>query len=185
MNATENHPLPNGPLPAKENSAGSMGGTWDRADWQRIWLGTQSRPWRTLAVVAADRGLSTYEVASLITALGRQHGESIGMADVRDVGLNRVANILELVNEVVTSGERVVMSARSITENLATIPLARAADCVLLCVSLGSTSIALVEETVAQLGKERFLGSLLLKHSGKGSSALAIIPSSPRLESGS
>ena len=127
--------------------------------------------------MAADRRISTYEVASLITALGLEHGESIGMADVREVGLNRIASIIELAKDVVASGERLVYAARSIEENLATIPIARAADCVLLCVSLGSTSVALVEETVALLGKERFLGSLLLKNVGDNGTALSIPPS--------
>jgi len=136
---------------------------WDRADWQRLWLGVQRHPWRTLAVVAGDRRLSTYEVASLIAALGRQHGEPIGVADVRDVSPSRASAVIELVSEMVAGGERVVFATRSVDDNLATIPIARFADRVLLCVSLGSTCLELVEQTVALVGKERFLGSLLLE----------------------
>jgi hypothetical protein len=143
--------------------ASLVGSAWDRADWQRLWLGTQSRPWRSLAVVASDHSVSTYHVASLIAGLGLQHGEAFRMVDVRNITLNRAAAIIELAEHFVTSGERIVFAARSITENLATVPIARSADCVLLCVSLGSSSLALVEETVAQLGKERFIGSLLIK----------------------
>jgi hypothetical protein len=185
MNAIDDEPAPNGTRAARQGPPDPVGGTWDRADWQRIWLGTQSRPWRTLAVVAADRGVSTYEVASLITALGLQHGESIGLADVREVGLHRIAAIIDLAKEVIATGERLVFAARSIEENLATIPIARAADCVLLCVSLGSTSVALVKETVALLGKERFLGSLLVKKIGQSGAALSIPPRGARLEAGS
>ena len=161
------------------------GGAWNRSDWQRLWLGTQSRPWRTLAVVASDHRVSTYQVASLIAGLGLQHGQQIRMADVRNVTLNRVAAIIELADNVVASGERIVFAARSITENLATIPIARSADCVLLCVSLGSSSLALVEETVAQLGKERFLGSLLIKGVPDNGSAFGATVRPLRLEAGS
>jgi hypothetical protein len=161
------------------------GGAWNRSDWQRLWIGTQSRPWRTLAVVASDQCVSTYQVASLIAGLGLQHGQPIRMADVRNITLNRVAAILELADGVVACGERIVFAARSITENLATIPIARSADCVLLCVSLGSSSLALVEETVAQLGKERFLGSLLIKGAADKSSAFRASVPPLRLEAGS
>lgn len=139
---------------------------WGRADWQRLWLGTQRRPWRTLAVVAGDHRISTYEVASLITALGLQRGESISMADVRDVSLGRVKPTLDFIGEIVAGGERVVFAARTISDNMATIPIARSADCVLLCVSLGSTHLGLVKETVEQVGKERFMGSLLITSPG-------------------
>lgn len=135
---------------------------WDRADWQRIWIGTQRRPWRTLAVVPADLRISTFEIASLITALGLQRGEPIGLADVRNLGLERVATVLEMTERLVESGERIVFAARSISENLSTIPIAQAVDGVLLCASVGSTPLALLEETVAQIGKERFVGSLLI-----------------------
>jgi hypothetical protein len=158
------------------------GGAWNRSDWQRLWLGTQSRPWRTLAVVASDHRVSTYQVASLIAGLGLQHGQPIRMADVRNITLNRVAAIIELADNVVAGGERIVFAARSITENLATIPIARSADCVLLCVSLGSSSLALVEETVAQLGKERFLGSLLIKGVDKKRPVSTVTVRLPRLQ---
>jgi hypothetical protein len=136
--------------------------SWDHADLQRIWLGTQSRAWRTLAVVPVGEGISSYEVASLITTLGLHQGEPVGLADLRDVRLNRVGAFLDLVTELVSRGERVVFATRSITENLATIRLARAADAVILCVSIGSTSIGSAAETIEQIGKERFLGSMLI-----------------------
>lgn len=140
---------------------------WDRSDWQRLWIGTQRRPWRSLAVVAADGRVSTLEIANLITALGLRRGETMGVADVRDVASSAVDSVLLLAEEILAGGERLVFAARPISENVATIPVARFCDCVLLCVSMGSTSLALVEETVSQVGKERFLGSLLIDLAGR------------------
>lgn len=140
-------------------------GPWDRPDCQRIWLGTQLKDWRTLAIVPADEELSSYEVASLIMALGLHHGEPIGVADLRDVGLSRVRASLEVVDVHVGRGERVVLATSAISTNLATIALARAADAAVLCVSFGSTSLALAKETIDQIGKEHFLGSVLLHQS--------------------
>lgn len=135
---------------------------WDRADWQRIWLATQARPWQTLAVVPADDGMSTYEVATLITALGQHHGEPMGFGDLRDVPLSGVTSVLDKMAWHVGRGERVVLATRSTRENLTTVPLARAADAVLLCVTLGTTPIEVVEEAVGHFGRDRFLGSILL-----------------------
>lgn len=145
-----------------------IAGAHDQAHLQRVWLGTQRRAWRTLAVVPAGEGISSYEVASLITALGRYHGESVSLADLRDIRLNRVQVFLDAARELVDGGQRVVFAARSVDENLATIPLARAADAVILCVAFGRTSLSSIEETVAHIGKDRFLGSMLVDGADTG-----------------
>jgi hypothetical protein len=182
MNAIEK-PIEAGWTRAERERASHLPpGDWNRADWQRLWLATQSRPWNTLAVVAGERDISTLEVASLITTLGLNFGESLGLVDISDVDLNRVAPIIELTEQVVAAGSRVVFAARSISENLATIPLARACDCVILCVTLGSTTVAMVEEAVAQIGKERFLGSLLVKGQRPDPGGPSISPIRRRLE---
>lgn len=157
-------------------------GPWDGVDCQRIWLATQTRPWRTLAIVPVEKGMQTFEVASLITGVGLHHGESIGLADLRDIRMNRVASFLEASKVIVDRGERVVFATRSIAENLATIALARAADGVILCVKLGSSSIGSVEETIKQIGKERFLGSILLQEPAPGSPGEPVTPLDHRLE---
>jgi hypothetical protein len=154
----------------------AVAGAWDRADYQRIWLGTQSRAWQTLAVVPVDERVSTYEVANLITTLGLHHGESVSVADLRDVRLSRVGAFLEAAGELVKRGQRVVYATCSIRENLATIPLARAADAVILCVSIGASMIGSIEDAIEQIGKERFLGSMLIKAPGAGVRAPARQP---------
>jgi hypothetical protein len=156
---------------------GGQPGSWDRADWQRIWLATQSRDWRTLALVPASDEVSTIEFAHLITVIGlRQRGESIGVADLRQVELPRARAHLEMVKWHVSQGERIVIALRSCLENLATIPLARAADCAILCVALGSTRIAQAEQTVEQIGKERFLGSVLVRTTAEANGARTKAP---------
>lgn len=150
-----------------------IAGSGDNAEYQRIWLATQSRAWRTLAVVPVDEGISTFEVASLITTLGLHHGESVSVADLRDVRLNRVGAFLEVAGELVSRGQRVVFATGSIKENLATVPLARAADGVVLCVSIGATMLGSIEETIEQIGKERFLGSILVRGSARNARGAA------------
>ena len=135
---------------------------WDRAEYQRLWLRMESRAWRTLAIVPGEDGMSTFEVANLIMSIGAYHGESIGLFDFRNVTVPRVLDVIEDVSRRMAPGERLLFATRSIRENLATIPLARATDGVVLCVSLGSTKLGFVEETVDQIGRDRFLGSIVV-----------------------
>lgn len=151
---------------------------WSFAEGQRIWLLLQSRAWQTLAIVPVDTGVATDEVASRIVALGQEQGERIGLADLREVQLNRVPAFLDVTRLLVSRGRRVVCAMRSIEDNLATIPLARASDGVILCVTLGATSIAGAEAAIAQIGKERLVGSMLFHPSARARrpSARAIAP---------
>ena len=138
-------------------------GSWDRTDWQRMWLCTQSRDWRTLALVPGDEQTSTLEVANLIVKLALDHGESIQVADLRELSLRHVDAFLEGLRWDVDQGVRIIFATRSASANLATVPLARAADCAILCVSLGTTRLETVRNSVEQIGREHFLGSLLVR----------------------
>jgi hypothetical protein len=138
-------------------------GSWDRTDWQRMWLRTQVRDWRTLALVPGDDQTSTFDVANLIARLAFEHGESIHVADTRELRLKHVAAYLEGTRWDATQGDRIIFATRSASSNLATVPIARAADCAILCVCLGSTSLDAVRGTIEQIGRKHFLGSLLVR----------------------
>jgi hypothetical protein len=137
----------------------------DRTDWQRVWLRTQSRDWRTLALVPGDEQTCTLDVANIIAALARDNGEQVIVADLRDLRLKYVDTCLEGMRGNPSQSERIIFATRSTSKNLATIRLARAADCAILCASLGSTSLDSVRETIEQIGREHFLGSLLVRTS--------------------
>jgi hypothetical protein len=135
----------------------------ERADWQRMWLRTKTTAWQTLALVPGDDRASTFEVATLIARLAYDHGERVRVADVRGLAATQVEAFLAGARWETDQGTRLVFATRSVSDNLATISLARAADCAILCVSLGSTSLASVKDTVEQVGRKHFLGSLLVK----------------------
>jgi hypothetical protein len=155
---------------------------WDRVEYQRLWLYMQSRAWRTLAIVPCDDDMSTYDVASLIMGVGVHHGESIGVFDFRDIRLSRVLAAVAATVAHMRHDERVIFATRSIKENLATIPLARAADWVVLCASLGSTKLRSVEETIDQIGREHILGSVLVREPPRSARAPARTSLLRRLE---
>jgi hypothetical protein len=149
---------------------------WDHSEYQRLWLRIGCRDWRTLTLVPGEDGMSTYDVANLIMALGVHHGESMGVFDFRDVRGPKVLDALAAAVGQMRSGDRMIFAARSISENLVTIPLAQATDRAVLCVSIGSTSIRSIEETIAQIGRERFLGSLVIHGLGDGVDGVPVAP---------
>jgi hypothetical protein len=154
--------------PTVSSSNLDIAGPWTRADWHGIWLATQSRDWRSLAIVPADDGIPTLPVAELVRAISsKRRNDQIGVADLRAVQIQHTNAYLEVVRWHVWHGERVIIALRSCFENPATIPLARAADCALLCVSVGGTRVARAAQTIEKIGKERFLGSVLVKVAGE------------------
>ncbi len=147
-----------------------MKGFWDRTDWERIWFRTQSRDWRALAVVPSDveTEAAAYDMARFIAGLATQHEEKLSLADFRDVPLPRVSAFLQLADWHLGFGERLIYATRSIAENVATVRVARSADCVLLCASLGTTPLRAIEDAIEQIGRDRFLGSVLFRPPKRG-----------------
>jgi hypothetical protein len=145
--------------------APSTDGFWDRNDWQRAWLRTQSLDWRTLVLVPGDDQTSTLDVANLLARLALEHGASLRVADVRRLRPKHVEAFLDGVRWEVSRGTRVILAASSPSNNLTTVQVARAADCTVLCASLGSTSLKALQSTVEEIGPEHFLGSLLVQAS--------------------
>jgi hypothetical protein len=147
-----------------------------------MWLRTQSLDWRTLALVPGDDHTKTFDVARLIAGLALEHGESIHVADLRELGLKHVDAFLEGIRWDSTQGDRIIFATRSVSTSLATVRIARAADYAILCVSLGSTSVSGVRDTIEQIGRKHFLGSLLVgasTYSGPPSRALSSWRSAP------
>lgn len=136
------------------------------AEMERIWFRTQSREWRTLAIVPTDLDSSKAAIgmAKLLIALGAQHDDKLNLADFRTIPQSRLTSFLELAQWYVNNGERLVYTTHPIDENPTTVRVARTADCVLLCASIGRSSIRSIEDAIEQIGRERFLGSVIFRH---------------------
>jgi hypothetical protein len=152
-------------LASEERSPMNVESSWDRTDWQRMWLRTESLDWKTLALVPGDDQTSTFDVANLIARLALDHGESVNVADMRALRLKHVEAFFEGIRCETKRGARTILATRSTSTNLATVAIARAADCAILCVSLGSTSLGGIRGTIEQIGQRHFLGSLLVRGS--------------------
>jgi hypothetical protein len=130
---------------------------------QQLWIATQKRTWRSLAILGAAEGIPTLGTANLLARISWSYsGTPSAVFDLRDVSLRLLEHQLQNVQLQIQNGERVFIALRSIGENPTAIALARAADAVLLAVSLGKTKMRIAKKAVEDVGRERFLGSIIV-----------------------
>jgi hypothetical protein len=146
--------------------------------WQKIWLAAQRSDWRSLAIVSGGKGYSTVGVAQMLLRVGWQHrGLPMGLADLCDVPLSHIDSAISQVKSHVDDGDRVLIALGSIFDNPTTVALAQAADRALLCVVLGVTEMSGAEQTVEEIGKDRFIGTVVLHPDETGG---LLLPGAPR-----
>jgi hypothetical protein len=132
---------------------------------QLLWLATQRRTWRSLAVLGASKDMPTLEVANMFAKLAWWYrGQPSSVADFRDLPLRLVDHQLrDVAEQLEREPVTIVVALRSIHENPTVAPVATAVDAALLCVHLGVTKIADARRTVAAIGREKFLGTIVLR----------------------
>jgi hypothetical protein len=142
----------------------SPGMAWDDAKLQKLWLATQRREWRSLAVLAASKGVDTLPIAETLAHIAWAYrGQPSCVFDLRDLSLRLADYQMREVVAQADAGARVLISLRSTAENPTAIPLARHADAVVLCIALGETRLKLAEDAIAEVGRDRILGSILVR----------------------
>src|SRR5579863_3452327 len=74
---------------------------------QRVWLAAQACAWRSMALVPACEGVDVIRIAHAFAALGSQTcGESVGVADLRDVPFSNLRGPVEIIRWHIRGGER-------------------------------------------------------------------------------
>jgi hypothetical protein len=137
---------------------------WDDLRLQKLWLSVEKRQWRSLSVLAASNSIETLRIAELIAELAwRYRGQPSSVSDLRDLRIRLLEYEAQEMQSQVESGTRLVVALRSIFENPTAAPIAKQTDAVLLCIALGETNFKSAEETIAAVGRERVLGSIVLR----------------------
>ncbi len=150
-------------LAARPVGAASAASLADDVGLQKLWLATQKREWRSLAVVAGSKGVSTLEVADTLAKIAWWYrGQPTCVVDLRDLSLRLVEHQLQEIAAQTKHGERVIIALRSVSENPTVVAVAELADAVVMCVELGKTTMSSAEKTVEEIGRARFLGTIVL-----------------------
>jgi hypothetical protein len=137
---------------------------WDDVRLQKLWLGVERRDWRSLAVLGASAAVETIQIAELLAQLAwRYRGRPSGVCDLRDLSMRLIDYEVREMQAQIEAGTRLVVALRSIFENPTAGPIAKQSDAVVLCIALGVTKLKAAEETIAAVGRERVLGSVVLK----------------------
>ncbi len=135
---------------------------------QLLWLATQQREWRSLAVVGASECVGTLEVANMFAKLAWWYrGQPSSVADFRDLTLRLVEHQLrDVTRQLESDPVTIVIALRSIFENPTVAPVASAVDAAILCVHMGLTKISSARRTVETIGRGKFLGTIVIRDPG-------------------
>ncbi len=143
---------------------------WKHIAWQKLWLATQRKDWRTLALVPGSKhGPAEYVkgVAHILARTGMIHrGAPVRVTDGTGLALHDLISFMEQVQRCVAYGDRVILALDAVTENPASIPVAEASDGVVLCVALGQTDMSAAQKTIEEIGRARFIGSIVVGADG-------------------
>lgn len=132
--------------------------------WQRLWLSTQRREWRSLAVIPVGGRIATPPVARTLVSVGSTHlGALIRLNDATAITIAGLGACLRGLTDPRESAARVIVALGSVLENPASLAVAQAADAAILCLVLGESSISEAERTIEEVGRARFVGSLILR----------------------
>jgi hypothetical protein len=147
---------------------------WDDVRLQKLWLAAEKRPWRSMAVLGASEGVETIQISELLAQLAwRYRGQPSSVCDLRDLSMRLIDYEVRELRAQVEAGTRLVVALRSIFENPTATPIAQQTDAVLLCIALGETKFKGTEETIAAVGRDRIIGSIILRPRASGKRPLA------------
>jgi hypothetical protein len=148
-------------VPAPPVVAGSIA-----AAWQRIWLRAQGRDWVSLALIGTSQHSpeATMRVAGMLARISEELGHPLVVLDGRSVELRTMASIQARMRSLSARGTRAISVLQLPMYNPITVPIAQAADAAMLCVFIGESSVTSSEQTIEQVGRDRFLGTVILRH---------------------
>lgn len=165
--ATENaEPLAKAPADIDLPSMGPVANTLDPV-WQRLWLRCQQHDWQSLAFIGSSKrdpdGI--LEIAHGMARLASELGQELTVFDARNLGLKDMGRMLSQIQSITSRGKRCIVVLRLVTENATTVPMAQNVNAALLGIFIGETSVVAASRTIDEVGRAKFLGSVVLNAS--------------------
>jgi hypothetical protein len=135
--------------------------------WQRLWLRCQQHDWQSLAFIGSSKRDpdGVLEIAHGMARLASELGQELTVFDARNLGLKDMGRMLAQVQSITSRGKRCIVVLKLVTENATTVPMAQNVDAALLGVFIGETSVIAASRTVDEVGRPKFLGSVVLNAS--------------------
>jgi hypothetical protein len=132
--------------------------------WQRIWLRAQSVSWTTLALIGASKRLpgALLDVAGGLSRVSEELGYPLVVLDARSLSLRDLPVMRARLRGYAGGSTRALVLCTWPHQNPVTVPVAQTADCALLCVFTGETKVVLARQSIEQVGRGRFLGTVVV-----------------------
>ncbi len=135
--------------------------------WQRLWLRCQQHDWQSMAFIGSSKRDpdGVLEIAHGMARLASELGQELTVFDARSLGLKDMGRMLAQIQSITSRGKRCIVVLKLVTENATTVPMAQNVDAALLGVFIGETSAVASTRTVEEVGRAKFLGSVVLNAS--------------------
>jgi hypothetical protein len=138
------------------------------SEWQRLWFATREHQWNSLAIIPSDGSIDVRRVAESLVETGRVHGErTVSLMSGMGVQLAGVHQLVDSIAAMTARGEWVIVPVDPISENPSAVPIVQATAAALLVVRLGESLLGSARATIEAIGRERFLGSVVLGEGGR------------------
>lgn len=136
-------------------------------DWQRIWFSTRQQNWQSLAIIPSDPEVNVVPIAEALVEIGRLHGERpVTFLNATNVKLENVHHSIESIAAMSGRGDWVIVAVDPVVENPSSVAIVRATSASLLVVRLGASFLASAQAAIEIIGRDRFLGSVILDGAG-------------------
>jgi hypothetical protein len=135
--------------------------------WQRLWLRCQQHDWQSMAFIGSSKRDpdGVLEIAHGMARLASELGQELTVFDARNLGLKDMGRMLAQVQSITSRGKRCIVVLKLVTENATTVPMAQNVDAALLGIFIGETSVVASSRTVDEVGRAKFLGTVVLNAS--------------------
>lgn len=135
--------------------------------WQRLWLRCQQHDWQSLAFIGSSKRDpdGVLEIAHGMARLASELGQELTVFDARNLGLKDMGRMLAQIQSITSRGKRCIVVLKLVTENPTTVPMVQNVDAALLGIFIGETSVIAASRTVDEVGRAKFLGSVVLNAS--------------------
>lgn len=136
---------------------------------QQLWFMLAKRRWTSLALVPADEGVSTAALAASLAEVGRQLNEgavtALQLPRLDYITASGIANAISAAGrgEGVPEDLQVIIAIPPVISQPLAVAVAQAADAAVLCVQLGRTRLSAARRTMELVGRELWVGSILLR----------------------
>jgi hypothetical protein len=150
------------PMPSMVSGSNTMDPVW-----QRLWLRCQQHDWQSMAFIGSSKRDpdGVLEIAHGMARLASELGQELTVFDARSLGLKDMGRMLAQIQSITSRGKRCIVVLKLVTENATTVPMAQNVDAALLGVFIGETSVVASSRTVEEVGRAKFLGSVVLNAS--------------------